>query len=190
MQTPENPWRVSAPTLHLGKYQSIIIDRGELKKAVAGSNNHYLFSETGVGVQSVVIVGTPLQVTEFLLNNQTRGFESQIKSLQEIYMGISPYTPKTRFSGVFPLNELLASVAGFLTNLLPTPNWATLIGAPDQLKSLKSAINKLSDKDKAKGQLLYVKFSYLPEDKMQSIGKGKISFLNVLHAFQKHYKKP
>jgi hypothetical protein len=187
---PENPWRVPAPVLVGGKYGSVIIDRGLLKKAVAASNSYYLFSETGAGVQSVAIVGTELQVMEFLLNNQSQGLESQIKSLPKIYMGISPYTPKDRFGGVFPVNELLVKVAGFLSSLIPVPDWASLIGSPDQLIGLKKTIDGLKPADKAKGELLYVKFSYLPEDKMIQIGNGKVSFTDVLHVIQKTYKKP
>uniref|UniRef100_A0A7C1WXD1 Uncharacterized protein n=1 Tax=Pseudomonas graminis TaxID=158627 RepID=A0A7C1WXD1_9PSED len=185
---PENPWRVPAPILHNGKYGSVIIDRGSLKKAVAGSNNHYLFSETGVGVQSLVIVGTAVQVTEFLLDHQLRGIESQIKSLPHLYMGITTYKPNERFSGVFPANELLSSVAGFLGGLIPAPDWSGILAAPDQLASLKKAINGVDAAQKAKGNVLYVKFSYLQEDKMVLVGTGKASFKDVLHVFQKHYK--
>lgn len=185
---PENPWRVPEPVLKSGKYGSIIVDRGQLKKAVAGSNNHYLFSETGAGVQSLVIIGTAVQVVEFLLAHPQRGLESQIKTLPKLYMGISPYVPNQRFSGVFPPNELLSAVAGFLGSLIPTPGWANIIGAPAQLEALKKAIDGLSHSDKAKGKMLYVKFSYLPEDQMVEIGKGKMSFKEVLHVFQKHYK--
>jgi hypothetical protein len=187
---PQNPWRVPAPELKAGKHGSVIVDRGQLKKAVAGSNNHYLFSETGAGVQSLVIVGTAVQVVEFLLTHHQRGLESQIKALPQIYMGISPYQPKERFSGIFPANELLSSVAGFLSSLIPTPDWAVLIGIPDQLTTLKQAIDGASHASKAKGDLLYVKFSYLPEDKMVEIGRGKMSFKEVFLQFQQLYKKP
>lgn len=188
LPAPENPWRVPAPILQNGKFGSVIIDRGLLKKAVAGSNNHYLFTETGVGVQSLAIVGTAVQVIEFLLEHQLRGVESQIKSLPHIYMGITPYKPKDRFSGVFPANELLSSVAGFLGGLIPAPDWSAIIAAPDQLASLKKAINGVNAAEKAKGNLLYVKFSYLQEDKMVLVGTGKASFKDILHVFQKHYK--
>lgn len=186
---PQNPWRVPAPELKAGKHGSVIIDRGQLQKAVAASNNHYLFSETGAGVQSLVIVGTAVQVMEFLLTHQQRGLESQIKALPKIYMGISPYKPKERFSGVFPANELLSSVAGFLSSLIPTPDWTALIGLPDQLNTLKQAIDGASPASKAKGDLLYVKFSYLPEDNMVEMGRGKISFKEVLYRFQHLYKQ-
>jgi hypothetical protein len=187
---PQNPWRVPAPELKLGKHHSVIIDRGELKKAVAATNGNYLFSETGAGVQSLVIVGTPVQITEFLLNHQRHAVESQIAKLPKIYMGISPFKPKTRFTGVFPVNEMLVKVAGFLCTLLPTPNWATLIGIPGQLIDLKKTIDGISHQDKTKGDILYLKFSYLPEDGMVEVANKKLTFKEALHFFQKHYKKP
>ncbi|MGV8916836.1 MAG: hypothetical protein ACOH2R_03370 [Pseudomonas sp.] len=191
MAPPVNPWREPSQRLITGEYQSIIIEYGKLTKAVPGSTNNYLFSEKGAGVQPVVIVGTLLQVIEFLLDHQQRGFESQVPSLPDIYMGISPYKEKQQFTGVFPLNDALANIAGFLTSLFPAPDWATLVGAPDQLNGLKKTINGLSDKERAnaKSDVLYVKFSCLPGDNMQKIGTRKISFGETLQALQRFYKK-
>ena len=186
---PENPWREPSPIIRDGKYASVIIDHGLLKKAVAGSSNHYLFTDTGVGAQALVIVGTAVQVIEFMLEHQLRGVESQIKALPNIYMGISPYKPKAQFSGVFPANELLSGVAGFLGSLIPAPDWSVIIAAPDQLASLQKAITGVSAAEKAKGTLLYVKFSCVQEDRMVLVGTGKASFKDILHVFQKHYKK-
>jgi len=188
---PQNPWRVPAPELKVGKLHSVIIDRGELKKAVAATNGNYLFSETGAGVQSLVIVGTPVQITEFLLNHQQHGVESQIAKLPKIYMGISPFKPKTRFTGIFPVNELLVKVAALLNSAyIKTPDWASLIGALDKLPDLKKAIDGILHQDKAKGDVLYLKFSYLPEDGMVEVANKKLTFKEALHFFQKHYKKP
>jgi len=186
---PENPWRVPAPELKQGKYFSIIIDHKQLKKALPGSSGNYLFSEKGAGVQSLAIIGTPAQITEFLLKHQQKSVESQIKSLPKIYMGISPFKPKERFTGVFPMSDVLTNVAGLLTSTFPAPDWTTIIGAPDQLNSLLKNLNGISDPAKAKGNLLYMKFSYLPEDKMVEVGTGKVSFKEVLHTFQKQYKQ-
>jgi hypothetical protein len=186
---PENPWRVPAPELKQGKYLSIIIDQKQLKKAVAGSNGNYLFSEKGIGVQSLAIVGTAAQITEFLLKNQQKSIESQIKTLPKIYMGISPFKPQERFTGVFPMSDVLSNVAGLLTSTFPTPDWATIVAAPDQLNSLLKNLTGMSDASKAKGNLLYMKFSYLPEDRMVEMGSGKVSFKEVLHTFQKQYRQ-
>jgi len=186
----QNPWRVPQPVLSSGKYGSVIIDRGQLKKSVVGSNNYHLFSQTGPGVQSVVIVGTALQVFDFLLSHETQGIENQITSLPDIYMGISPYTPKNQFSGVFGIGDTLVSVVKYFAGLAPIPTWVDIASIPSTLKDMKSSITKLSETEKAKGQVLYVKFSYLPEDKMQKIGTRKLSFKEILYIIQKNYKQP
>lgn len=187
---PLNPWRVPAPVLHNGKYGSVIIDRGELKKAVAGSKNYYLFSETGAGVQSLIIVGTPLQIMEFLLSRETHGIESQIKSLPDIYMGIAPFKAQERFSGVFPIGNTLVEVVKYFASVIPVPDWVTLAASPTSLNDMKKSITGLNDAQKHTGQLLYVKFSYLKEDGMEKIASKSISFRHIAEAIQKRYKKP
>lgn len=186
---PANPWRVPASTLQQGKYHSIIIDRGELKKAVPGSNNQFLFSESGAGIQALVIVGTSLQIMDFLLSRQNQGIDNQIASLPDIYMGISPFKPQQRFSGIFPIGDTLAEVAKFFAGLIPVPDWVSLVTAPTSLDAMRKSLTGLSDAQKQKGELLYVKFSYLPEDGMQKIGRKTINFKQVLLAIQERYKK-
>ncbi|EDK9895141.1 hypothetical protein CK374_23985, partial [Salmonella enterica subsp. enterica serovar Typhi] len=46
-----NMWREPKPVVKEGKYYSLIMDRGELQKAVKSSSNNYLFSEKGAGVK-------------------------------------------------------------------------------------------------------------------------------------------
>jgi hypothetical protein len=188
MAAPVNPWRVPAPVLHSGKYGSVIIDRGELKKAVAASNNHYLFSETGPGVQPLVMVGTELQIMEFLLTRQQHGITSQIKSLPDIYMGISLFTPRARFAGTFPIGDTLVAVASYFASVIPVPDWVSLAASPTSLEAIRKSIVGLSDAKKQAGKLLYVKFSYLPEDGMEKIAKGSVSFKQVLEVIQKRYR--
>ena len=187
---PVNPWRVPAPVLHSGKYGSVIIDRGELQKAVAGSKNYYLFSDTVVGAQSLIIVGTPLQIMEFLLSRETHGIESQIKSLPDIYMGIAPFKAKERFSGIFPIGDTLVVVVKYFANVIPVPDWVVLAASPTTLNDMRKSLVGLNDVQKQKGQLLYVKFSYLKEDGMEKIASQSISFKQVAEAIQKRYKKP
>ncbi|HEY0286465.1 MAG TPA: hypothetical protein VGC62_05565 [Pseudomonas sp.] len=185
---PVNPWRVPQPVLSAGKYGSVIIDRGALKKAVVSSSNYHLFSETGPAVQSLVIVGTPLQILDFLLSHEKQGIENKIASLPDIYMGISPYKPKERFSGVFGIGDTMAAVVNFFAGLAPAPDWVTIVSTPSTLEGMKKSFTALKETEKQKGELLYVKFSYLPEDKMQKIASRKVSFREVLQIFQKHYK--
>ena len=187
---PVNPWRVPAPVLHNGKYGSVIIDRGALKKAVAGSKNYYLFSETGPGVQSLIIVGTPLQIMEFLLSRQAHGIENQIKTLPDIYMGIAPFAPQERFHAIFPIGKTLVDVVKFFSGLVNVPSWAALSISAKDLKDVWGSIKELSDQQKSQGEMLYVKFSYLKEDGMEKIASKSISFQQVAEAIQARYKKP
>jgi hypothetical protein len=182
-------WRVPAPVVAAGKYSSVILDRGELKKAVADSKGNYLLSQTGAGIQSMVLVGTPLQIADFLLAQQARKIDNQIKQLPQIYMGISLFKPKARFSGLFPVGDAWTQVLTYLTKFVPGNVWTDIGGIPGSLKEIKAAIGTLSDKQKQTGDILYVKFSYLPEDGMKQIASKQIDFGQVLAVFQKEYKR-
>lgn len=59
-------WREPAPVITEGEYSSVILDRGELKKAVPDSKNEYIPSEKGAGTKPIVLVGTYLQIIDFL----------------------------------------------------------------------------------------------------------------------------
>lgn len=183
-----NPWRVPAPVLHQGRYGSVIVDRGELKKAVPASNNQYLFSESGAGTQPLVIIGTALQIMDFLLNRQNQGIDNRIASLPEIYMGIAPFKPSQRFESIFPFGEALVTVAGYFASTIPVPDWVTLVSSPTSLEAMRKSISGLNETQKQKGQVLYMKLSYLPEDGMQKVGNKTLSFKQVLRVIQERYK--
>ncbi|WP_404705008.1 hypothetical protein [Yersinia vastinensis] len=180
-----NMWREPVPKVKEGKYYSVIVDRGELQKAVKDSNNEYVFSEQGAGVKPLVLIGTAAEVTEFLLNNETSGIENHIIELPDIYMGIAPYVIKERFTGLFPLNDLLIASVEQVQKFLPFGKIITdTAGIPSDLKSLYEALHKLDTKQKENGEILYVKFSYLPEEGMSHIGRKTISFGKVLKLIQ------
>lgn len=189
-QTTTSLFRAPQPTVKAGSNYSIVVDRGELKKAIPSSNGNYLFSETGAGVQSLVLVGTSTQLIEYLINNKHRRVENQIKVLPEIYIGISPYVPRQRFAGLFPLGDSVTEVVTQLTNFIPGGGaWRDIAEIPGTLSGLKAGIDKLSESQKQSGPLLYVKLSYLPEDKMILLGKNTVSFDQVLNTLQAQYLK-
>lgn len=190
---PAGLWRAPAPVLQSGSHYSVILDRGVLKKAIADSRNDYLFSETGAGVQSLVLIGTSTQLIEFLINHKDRLIDNKINELPDIYMGIAPYVPQSRFSGLFPLGDAVTDIISQLTNFIPGGgNWRDIASIPGTLSGLKSGIDKLSDPQKQSGKVLYVKFSYLPEDRMIKLGRGSVSLKQALDLLQDHYlkKKP
>lgn len=174
-------WREPAPIVKEGKYYSLIVDRGELQKAVKSSNNDYLFSEKGSGIKPLVIIGTPLEISEFLIKNETRGIENHIKDLPDIYMGITNYVPHKRFSGLFPLHDLLSKTVMQALKFVPVGTIVTdAAGMPSNINEMYQVIKQLSHKEKADGNVLYVKFSYLPEDGMKKVGSKTVSFGKIL----------
>lgn len=102
-----NMWREPAPIVKEGKFFSVIQDRGTLQKAVKSSNNEFLFSEKGAGVKPLVLIGSPVEIFEYLKKNETCGIENHLQEIPEIYMGITRYIPRKRFSGLFPLQDFL-----------------------------------------------------------------------------------
>ncbi|EKY4302448.1 TPA: hypothetical protein H2S96_004284 [Salmonella enterica] len=129
-------WRESEPIVKNGKYYSVILDRGELKKAVKGSDNTYHFSEKGAGVKSLVLIGSASDVSEFMFKNATSGIDNDIKELPDIYIGVAPYRPEERFSGLFPLYDLVVQTAGQVTQFIPGSSMTDSAGIPADLQAL------------------------------------------------------
>ena len=177
-------WREPAPMIKEGKYYSLIVDRGELQKAVKDSNNEYLFAEKGNSIKPLVLIGTPIEISEFLIKNQTRGIENHIKELPDIYMGITNYVPLQRFTGLFPLHDLLSKSVEQISIFLPGSVVTDAAGIPVDIKDMYSVIQKMKHQEKVDGKKLYVKFSYLPEDGMKKVGRKTISFGKVLKQMQ------
>ncbi|WP_186367610.1 hypothetical protein [Yersinia aldovae] len=177
-------WREPAPIVKEGKYYSLIVDRGERQKAAKDSNNEYLFAEKGNAIKPLVLIGTPIEVSEFLIKNQTRGIENHIKELPDIYMGITDYVPRQRFTGLFPLHDLLSKSVEQISIFLPGSVVTDAAGIPVDIKEMYDVIKKLKHQEKVDGKLLYVKFSYLPEEGMKKVGRKTISFGKILKQMQ------
>ncbi|MDN0093989.1 hypothetical protein [Yersinia rohdei] len=181
LSTAANMWREPVPEIKNGKYYSLIVDRGELQKAIKDSNHEYVFSEKGAGTKPLVLVGTAVEIMAFLLSNETSGIENHIPGLPDIYMGIAPYVAHQRFTGLFPLNDVLMQSVGQVQKFLPVGTLITdAAGIPGDLKELYDALHQLNTKQKESGQILYVKFSYLPEEGMVKVGSKTISFGKIL----------
>lgn len=177
-------WRVPAPQLHVNKYHSIILDRGEMHKAVPDSKNQYLFSETGAGVKPLAIVGTALQIAELLERSSSRSIVSDIKSLQTLYMGVSLYVPKDRFEGVFPLNAVAKGLADFAIGV-----WGNAVreaSQAEQIALFMAKLMKASPKEKQQGNNLFVKFSYLQEEGMFKVGTSRVSCKEIQQQLLAH----
>jgi len=189
-------WRVPAPVVKEGKYSSVIEDRGVLKKAIADSHSDYLFSETGAGVQPLAIIGTRTQIAAYLIGKKNQKVVNKIASLPDIYLGISPYVAGERFRGLFPANDfgiqLFSQLAKFFPNVanLNVPPFVDAAGLPGDAKELLAVLDKFN---KAQGEpqsgIVYLKLSFLPEDKMTKVASKELSFATLLNLLAVAHKK-
>ncbi len=93
--------------------------------------------------------------------------------------------PHKRFSGLFPLHDLLNKSIEQALKFIPVGTILTdATGMPSDINEMYQVIKSLSYKDKADGKVLYVKFSYLPEDGMKKIGSKTVSFGKILKIMQ------
>lgn len=100
-------------------------------------------------------------------------------------MGITKYVPHKRFNGLFAIQDFLVKTLEQVLKFVPTGTVITdVAGIPADLKELYRVTNSFKSKEKSSGDLLYVKFSYLPEDGMQKIGTRSVSFGRILQLMQ------
>ena len=135
-------------------------------------------------MKPLVLVGSPVEIIEFMLQNDTRGIENHIKELSNIYMGVAYYKPKQRFTGLFPLQDVLTQSVDQVSKFVPGTYITDATGVPSDLKALQQAILAMKKKDKTDYNILYVKFSYLPEDGMMKVGSKTVSFGRILKQMQ------
>ncbi|MEN0105717.1 MAG: hypothetical protein AAGC84_04745 [Pseudomonas sp.] len=181
-------WRVPAPQVKAGRYLSVIEDRGVLKKAVADSHSNYLFSETGAGVQPLAIIGTRMEIAAYLMGIKGRKLVNSIAELPDIYMGVSPYVVGERFRGLFPAQDfgtqLFTQLVKFFPDVaqLKLPPFVEAAGLPGDAKELLGVLEKFNQQQGEQlGGVVYVKFGYLPEEKMTRIGRKEVSLAAVLN---------
>ncbi len=185
-----NLYRIVRGQVHKGGMGSVIEDRGYLRRAMAASNGYYLFSERGAGVQELVLLGTRTDVLVWLGSNYTSGIENLIADLPGIYMGVEPYKPGVRFKGLFPVHDVTKALFDATMGMFGPSN--TLTDAVGAISDLKTAlefkpeigVSEKTKPPKVNGEL-YIKFSYLPAEKMTFIGKRRIDFQTIRKLLQK-----
>lgn len=192
---PVGLWRVPSPIIKDGKYGSLIVDSGELRKAVASSDNNYLFAESESGASTeatkpLAIIGSVAEIAAYLIENKNRKVVSRIKGLSSIYIGLTKYIPKSQFLGLFPLQDfgvkIFSQVVGFYPDLagLKVPPFVEAAGIPGSIKELLEVILKLKrddDKSANTSNLYFLKISYLPEDGMIEYKGNEFSFAELLN---------
>ena len=139
----------------------------------------------------MAVVGSRNAVYAWLKLNQNRGIENQIRELPEIHAGYCPYVPGKNFKGLFPVNDVSASLISKVANAPAA--YATASGfGPESINPVKlgRAIGKMvksfGGSSGSSGNArpnahdaVYMKFSYLPERGTTQIGENYISFGEV-----------
>ena len=184
-------WREPVSIVRKGGGFSVIQDDGRLLKAIKASNNKYLFSEKGMGTKALVLIGTPVQVMHYFAKNASTGIDNRLKDLPEVYMGITKYVPAERFTGLFPLEDFFSQfVKQIALDYLPVntgfDSLNDMLDAMANAQGLKEQLDWIAEQeidDSQYNQLLYVKFTYMPEDGTFLVGKGKVSFSMIEDVF-------
>lgn len=193
---PIGLWRIPAPEIKNGKYNSLIVDNGRFTKAIPDSKNNYLFSEAADGkvseaIKPIALIGTLSEITNYLIENKNKKIINKISQLNEIYVGISIYKPGDRFQGVFPLQDfgvkLFSQIVSFYPEFsgLKVPAFTEAGGIPGTIKDLISTILKMKvndDSDAKSDSILFLKISYLQEDGMTFVATNELSFASLLNS--------
>ena len=180
---PANLYRSVKGRVHVKK-TCVIEDRGYLIKAHAASDGKYWFSESEAGVRELVLLGTTDEVLIWLGEHYRSGIKNVIKELPDIYMGVEPYKPGKRFKGLFPMQDVLKAIFDASVGMFGPGNTLTdIVGSCGDLKSALEFKPEIGYSEKTKpvkvaGEL-YVKFSYLPGDKMVKIGSKEVDFRTI-----------
>ena len=189
-------WRVAAPELKAGRYRSIIQDTGQIHLAVAASSDgSYLFSEKGAGVQPLAFIGTLLQISQYLAQNEQRRIANRVADLPDIHAGLDRFVPQERFKEVFSIGTIATHVTRSLLDFFPTgsgwgetvadllTNGLTFGQILKDLSASQALQDAVTDQDRRKTPLYILRVSYLPEDGLRKVGTREITFGQLLAAF-------
>lgn len=167
--------------------RSVIQDNGYLQGTGPGSTGYYLFSEVGAGVKALALVGHKSQVFSWLDEHAHSGIENRIVELPEIYMGVQPYRPGSRFVGLFPVQAAVGAITEGIAAFAPGSTLTDLVGAigdirgaSDYVRGHGMEITTSSGVPKMDYTgILYIRFSYLGGPHMHQIATGTVDFPDV-----------
>lgn len=104
-------------------------------------------------------------------------------------MGCSYYHPHERFMSIHHPGDLIVIAIESLMKFLPAGDAMTDVGSIfGDMKEIYQVIAKLDDAEKAKGPVLYLKLSYLPENGMTVVGNEHVSFGDILKLMEEMAK--
>ncbi|MDX6191933.1 hypothetical protein SGQ83_21465 [Flavobacterium sp. Fl-318] len=173
-------YREPSPQLIRVPWQGIVLDRGVLKKAIKSSKGDFLFSEQGAGVQPLVIIGKLSELVDFFYMNQNVFISNEIRTLPDIYIGISKFIEKERYDGTYPVNIAINALTRSILDFIPGNSIIDVLSNTVTFRNiLKDLIN--SNHGERQTDVLYLKISYLNDfqNNGKKIGSKKISFETI-----------
>lgn len=166
----------------LKKENILVVDRGELHKAIPASNGSYLFSETGAGVKPLVFLGQFSDIIKYLVGQKDKKIENRIQELPKMYASACFYSPGKRFVGV---SEIHSATSGLIKSVLSfVPGTVLSDFLSGSVNFMKTMMDIFKDGKKEKtlpSQRIYLKISYLPSEEGEvEVGEKEICFKDIL----------
>ena len=180
---PVDMYREVRGQLHAGAAGAVIEDRGHLHRALPAGSGDFLFSEAGAGVRALVLIGLWNETLNWLAKHGGKALDNTIKTLPDIYMGITYYRPGERFKGLFPVHAVVNQVAGAITGMVPGTTLTDVAGAVGDIREAGKRMHIFGGKSSKQAALsttpVYIKFHYLQGTGMTRIGSGRVSFTDI-----------
>jgi hypothetical protein len=153
-----------------GHWGALVHKKGYPQDVVVSENSNVIpFTEKGVGVHPLAIIGNVNQILLILDRYKDYVIENQIPELPNIYMGLTLYEPGPLYSGLFPVHDSVAKLiqgaadigGGGLGEVVQTPIASQIpsavASAADALSKTQETIKELRevfDGEPARGPML------------------------------------
>ena len=172
-------YREPAPKI-IKENTSIVVDRGQLIKALPNSHGDYVFSEVGAGVKPLILVGNLYEITDFLYKNKDKRIHNTIPELPNVYLSAGKYLPKKRFKGIIGVGDIVTTLAKQMLDFFPG---TTVSDFSSSAYTFYSILKELMSKGvEIKSDPVYVRLSYLNDDSAINLGEKYIYFNAILCA--------
>lgn len=104
--------RKGSARVHMFKGASFVEDRGHYSPALRSSRtNCYHFADNAVGARPLVLIGTLVEISEFLTNESRYGIVNDIQGLPHIYVKAARYQASERFRDLSAARALAAGAS-------------------------------------------------------------------------------
>jgi len=162
---------------------AVILDRGSLSHTMRGPSGFYTLSEVGAGTKALALVGTVDEVFQFMEENASSGVRNVIPALPDIYMGVQPYRPGVRFTGLFPLHDTILALVSGVAAFAPGTELTDIVSSVGDIKGATefstSPYSHSRTPTAPSREEIYVRFHYLQLDQMFAIARRKAQFRGI-----------